>query len=175
MWNFPLMVSKQIASILVFLLPIFFLLSLFNSLSSLFLSLLSSSLPHSSLNPFICSMSCFLHYHLVPHSPFSTSTSYNTDILKLVPYIRNEMHMSKECELEILIVCGIVYCVLVGCNPPMPVAAIPCKLFQSENWTVSVCIYHYPLYQCQNFSAIRSDLQGLESCSYCYRLCTLGA
>ena len=152
------MVSKQIASILVFLLPIFFFLSLFNSLSSLFLSLLSSYLPHSSLNPFICSMSCFFHYHLVPHSPFSTSTSYNTDILKLVPYIRNEMHMSKECELEILIVCGIVYCILVGCNPPCQwqLYHVSCSSLRIE-----LCLYVHTITLCT--SVRTSQLSGHTS------------
>ena len=39
---------------------------------------------------------------------------------------------------------------------------------------MSVCVYHLPSVPVTELLSIRSYLQGLESCSYCHRLCTLG-
>ena len=84
-----------------------------------------------------------------------------------------------------LIFCAIFYCVLVDCTPPFTPhspynhqwhAVIQSKkLFQSQNWNMSLgCMY--PLYHAvSELLSIRSYLQGLESCNYCCRLCTLGA
>ena len=61
----------------------------------LFIQSLASSIIHSSLT--------LLSFHLCMQAP------YNTDIVKLIPYIGNEIHKSKECKLQVLVVCT-VFC-----------------------------------------------------------------
>ena len=54
---------------------------------------LASSIIHSSLN--------LLSFHLYMRAP------YNTNTVSLITYIGSEMNMSKECELQVLIICTV--------------------------------------------------------------------
>ena len=97
--NFPLLYIAVFPSL--FSLHQFSSLSHFNLPPSV--QCLASSIIHSSLN--------LLSFHLYMRAPYITNT------VRLITYIGSEMNMSKECELQVLIICTVFCCLAIQCRP----------------------------------------------------------